>query len=127
VRQESPARAPYRFDAAVPILGVADLTKALEYYERVLGFDIAWQWGNPPNLANVCRDRVSMNLSVASGAPAIARVYVQMGGVDAFYERIVAAGATVDVPIGNRPYGMRDFRIVDPDGNELSFGEVNAA
>jgi uncharacterized glyoxalase superfamily protein PhnB len=93
----------------------------------VLGFDIAWQWGNPPNLANVCRDRVSMSLSVASGAPAIARVYVQMGGVDAFYERIVAAGATVDVPIGNRPYGMRDFRIVDPDGNELSFGEVNAA
>jgi uncharacterized glyoxalase superfamily protein PhnB len=117
----------YRLDSAVPIFAVADLAKALEYYERVLAFDIAWQWGSPPNLANVCRDHVSINLSVAAGTPTVSRVYVQMGGVDAYYERVTAAGATVTVPIGNRPYGMRDFRIVDPNGHELSFGEVNAA
>jgi uncharacterized glyoxalase superfamily protein PhnB len=35
----------------------------------------------------------------------------------------VAAGARVAVPLEVRDYGMRDCRLVDPDGNELSFGE----
>jgi uncharacterized glyoxalase superfamily protein PhnB len=33
-------------------------------------------------------------------------------------------GAKVAVPLADRPYGMRDFWIVDPSGNELSFGEA---
>jgi hypothetical protein len=28
----------------------------------------------------------------------------------------------VAVPLGDIPYGMRDFRAVGPDGNQLSFG-----
>ena len=32
-------------------------------------------------------------------------------------------GAKIAVPLAERSYGMRDFRIVDPSGNELSFGE----
>jgi len=121
------SRADYSFDAAVPIFAVTHLAEALEYYERVLGFAVAWQWGNPPHLANVCRDKVSINLAVAEGTPARSQIYVQMVGVDAYYERVVATGAAVKVPIGNRPYGMRDFSIVEPNGHELSFGEVNSA
>jgi hypothetical protein len=30
------------------------------------------------------------------------------------------------VPLAARDYGMRDCRLVDPDGNELSFGEPSA-
>jgi uncharacterized glyoxalase superfamily protein PhnB len=41
-------------------------------------------------------------------------------------EQIAFAGVTVVVPIDDRPYGMRDFRIADPSGNELSFGETIA-
>jgi uncharacterized glyoxalase superfamily protein PhnB len=50
-----------------------------------------------------------------------------MAGVDTYYERITVAGAKVAVPLADRPYGMRDFRIVDPSGNELSFGEAIAS
>ena len=110
--------------AAVPILAVSDVAAAVEYYKRVLGFEIAWQWGEPPRLASVCRDQVELNLSQSTGAkPAISRVYFQMTGIDAYYAGLAAAGAKVAVPIGDRTYGMRDFRIVDPSGNELSFGE----
>jgi uncharacterized glyoxalase superfamily protein PhnB len=119
---------PAVLEAAVPILSVADLSDALEYYERVLGFRVGWRWGEPPRLASVCRDRVELNLSRSPEAkPGASRVYFQMAGVDTYYERITVAGAKVAVPLADRPYGMRDFRIVDPSGNELSFGEAIAS
>ena len=55
-------------EAAVPILSVTDLAEAIDYYERVLGFQVAWRWGEPPRLASVCRDRVELNLSQSSEA-----------------------------------------------------------
>lgn len=48
-------------EAAVPVLSVEDLTAALEYYQRVLGFQVAWSLGDSPHLASVCRDRVEPN------------------------------------------------------------------
>jgi predicted enzyme related to lactoylglutathione lyase len=115
-------------DAAVPILSVADLAEALDYYERVLGFQIGWKWGVSPRLASVCRDRVELNLSQsAESKPKGSQVYFQMAGVDTYYKHVTIAGARVAVPLADRPYGMRDFRIVDPSGNELSFGEASGA
>lgn len=69
-----------------------------------------------------------MNLSQsAEPEPAISKVYFQMAGVDAYYGRITQAGAKVAEPLADRPYGMRDFRIVDPSSNELSFGEATGS
>jgi uncharacterized glyoxalase superfamily protein PhnB len=110
--------------AAIPIVSVTNLSQALDYYERVLGFQIGWRWGEPPRLASVCRDRVELNLShSAEATTGISKVYFQMVGVSAYYHHITTAGANVAVPLADRAYGMRDFRIIDPSGNELSFGE----
>jgi uncharacterized glyoxalase superfamily protein PhnB len=115
-------------EAAVPILQITDLSEALDYYERVLGFQPGWKWGDPANRASVCRDNVELNLSQSSEAKtSISRVYFQMTGVDAYYRSVMTAGARVTVPLADRPYGMRDLRLVDPDGNELSFGEPSAS
>ena len=66
---------------AVPILSVSDLSEALDYYVRVLGFQVAWRWGEPPRLASVCRDRVEVNLSQSFEAkPGISKVYFQRQG-----------------------------------------------
>ena len=118
-------------ETAIPILPVADLSEALDYYQRVLGFDVAWTWGEPPQLASVCRDRIEFNLAhrpgcsrTASGELGADKVYVRMAGIDEFYSAIKAAGAKVTVPLEDRDYGLRDFRLADPSGNEISFGEV---
>ena len=112
-------------EAAIPILSVTDLSEALDYYKQVLGFQVGWRWGEPARLASVYRDRVELNLSQSLEAkPAGSKVYFQMAGVDAYYNHITIAGARVAAPLADRPYRMRDFRIVDPSGNELSFGEA---
>jgi uncharacterized glyoxalase superfamily protein PhnB len=109
-------------ESVAPILQVADLTRALDFYTKVLGFAIEWTSGEPPAIASVCRDRVEINLAL-NAAPVPAMIYIQVRGVDDYFARIAAAGATVTVPLADRFYGMRDGRIKDPDGNEINLGE----
>jgi uncharacterized glyoxalase superfamily protein PhnB len=109
--------------AVVPILCVRDLQRALQYYRSTLGFDVGWTFGNPPELASICRDQVEFNLSeVRENEFQLTRIYVYVDDVDAYYNLIVAAGARATYPLEDRPYGMRDCRIEDPDGNQISFG-----
>src|SRR5262245_33275551 len=111
--------------AAVPVLSVDDLPAALAYYTRVLGFAQGWVWGDPPELASVCRDRVELNLAQRGklGPAGAAQGYRQGLGVDRVHDELRAAGAKVRVEIADRVYGMRDFSVADESGNVLDFGE----
>jgi len=51
-----------------------------------------------------------------------ANVRVMVPDVDAAWERAVAVGAKVLVPIQDQYYGLRDFTILDPDGFGVRFG-----
>jgi uncharacterized glyoxalase superfamily protein PhnB len=114
-----------QIESVSPVFPVDDLAVSLDFYLRKLGFDLAWSWGEPPHIASVCRNGVEIMLSQRSDAsmPGAAQVYLGVSGIDAWYDALKSAGVDVRVPIGDRPYGMRDFRIVDPSGNELSFGQ----
>jgi hypothetical protein len=48
--------------------------------------------------------------------------YVQMSGVDAYHAALKAKNVEVSA-LDNRPYGMRDFEVVDPCGNRIAFGQ----
>ena len=42
--------------------------------------------------------------------------------VDDIYAGMLSSGAVIEHPLVDNPYGMRDFSIVDPDGNRYTFG-----
>jgi uncharacterized glyoxalase superfamily protein PhnB len=111
--------------AAVPVLSVDDLAAALDEYERVFGFETSWTWGEPPELASVCRDRVELNLAQRGriGPKGTSQVYLQLTGVDRIWNEVRGAGATVTTELGDRVYGMRDFAVRDASGNVIDFGE----
>ena len=111
-----------KFTSICPIFQVSDLERSLDFYTRVLDFEPGWKAGEPPDIASVCRDAVEIMISVYA-TPVRSHAYVQVDGIDAYFERVVAAGAKVVVPLANRSYGMRDGRIEDPDGNQLSLGQ----
>lgn len=111
--------------SVAPVFWVRDVERSIAFYESVLGFGVGWRWGTPTAVASVCRDDVELMLELPgkSDTPAPSRVYVSMVGLDGYYAGLVAAGVTIVHPLATRDYGMRDCRIADPDGNELSFGE----
>ncbi|MDG6349568.1 VOC family protein [Luteimonas sp. 8-5] len=112
-----------------PIFSVNDLAASIDFYRHALGFDLAWSRGQPPDIAAVCRDSVEIMLTQRAGAkPAgAAHVYLSVTGIDDYYAALEGAGVTIVVPIEDRPYGMRDFRIADPSGNEISIGQHMAS
>jgi uncharacterized glyoxalase superfamily protein PhnB len=113
-----------KFQSIAPIVSVGNLEQALEYYQHVLGFDIAWRSADPANLASICRDSVELTLRESGNFAATpSRMYIEVAGIDAYYSELLASGLAPAVPLAERPYGMRDFQIIDPSGNELYFGE----
>lgn len=114
-----------RFISVSPFLATEDVPSALAFYQDTLGFALAWEWGSPVEMAAVCRDAVEITLTSRPDArpPGISRLYVAITGIDQYYAGLQQAGVHIVVPLGDRPYGMRDFSIADPFGNELCFGQ----
>ncbi|HRO61021.1 MAG TPA: gluconokinase, GntK/IdnK-type [Burkholderiaceae bacterium] len=121
-----PNIAAIKFEAVSPVLSVGDLPQAIQFYREALGFELAWAWGSPPEVAAICRDQVEITLTRRADAkPASAsHIYLRVSGIDGYYAEVQRLGVPIRVAIGDRDYGMRDFRIADPSGNELSIGQA---
>jgi len=119
---------PSVFESMAAIFQVRDFAEALAFYPEVLGFEVGWTWGDPPGYASVCRDRVEINFGAPQQGQGIvpSGIYIAITNIDSYYARIQARGAEIAVPIGDRDYGMRDFTVVDPSGNRLSFGQATS-
>lgn len=123
----NPANVEPTFEAVTPRLPVADVEKALAFYVDQLGFKLGWKWGDPATHGNVCRDHISLDLiSLPEGRRGTAMTYIQPSGVDTYFSELKGRNVASSEP-GDRPYGMRDFEVIDPDGNRLAFGEPIAS
>jgi len=122
------SRGEFLFESVSPILTVRDVPEALEFYAGRLGFEVAWTSGDPPTYASVCRDRVELNLGLPAAVRAAgpSAAYIVVTDVDAYYAHVLAHAVPLKVEIGDRAYGMRDFAVLDPSGNDLSFGQAIA-
>jgi catechol 2,3-dioxygenase-like lactoylglutathione lyase family enzyme len=105
-------------DRTVPILHVSDARASAAWYAR-FGFDTEWEHTFEPGLpryVSLCRGGARLHLSEhrLDGGPAT-HVYLYVDDVDA-----VAAAAGL-VP-EDQPWGMREARATDPDGNLLRIG-----
>lgn len=112
------------FQSIHPVLPAEDLEASLAYYTRKLGFEVAWKWGDPPFRAGVSRGPVEIQLDADPDTrKAPGQVYLHVTGVDAYFAACVEAGAEIASPLEARPWKMKDFRVDDPGGNRLGFGE----
>ena len=112
-----------KLTAICPIFQVTSLDRGIDFYTRVMGFKVAWKWGKPPDRVSLCRDAVEITLEVER-LPLRSMAYIQVTGIDTYFERITAAGGKVTIPLADRVYGMRDGRVEDADGNQLAIGEA---
>jgi catechol 2,3-dioxygenase-like lactoylglutathione lyase family enzyme len=112
-----------RIDHVAPVFHVADVDASIAFYRDVLGFDEDFRFGTYVGL-KLGDFYLHLSQSDGQGRPIGAgTVYVFCDEVDTFFTDRVAGKAVdlVQAPM-NAPYGMRDFIIRDPDGNQLSFG-----
>jgi catechol 2,3-dioxygenase-like lactoylglutathione lyase family enzyme len=103
-------------------LAVSDVVAAAEFYTRALGFELAFTWGEPAEIAGLNLGRVQMFLERGTPNPAGCSVYFVVGNADELFEFQKASGVEVVEPPGDRHYGLRDYRVRDLHGYVLAFG-----
>jgi len=115
---------------AATLFVVQDVLRSVEHYRDMLGFRVEFTYGEPTFYAGVERDNVAIHLQAASETkrqPGHGAINVFVTGVDALYQELKARGARTTEEPADRPYGMRDFNVLDLDGNELCFGEPTSS
>ena len=102
-----------------------DPRRSVAFYHRVLRF--SRPSGDPDGYTALRRDEVTLGISPYPAAvdpaqrrpPAGTEIVFEIDDLDAEYAYVRDAGWPIDSPITEQPWGLRDFRIADPDGYYL--------
>jgi lactoylglutathione lyase len=102
----------------------ADLDAAVTFYVDVLGFTVVRDERTAAH-PYVALERDQVRLGLASRAPVDqaqrrpptgAELVLEVEDLDAEYARVLAAGCALAEDLTVRPWGLRDFRLLDPSG-----------
>ena len=114
---------------ASSIVVVREMQAALAFYRDGLGFSVSFEWGKPTHYACLCRDDVDLHLiaaSVTHRSPGQGAICLFVADVGALHAEWAGRGVALPQTPADRDYGMRDFMLTDPDGNEISAGQAIA-
>jgi uncharacterized glyoxalase superfamily protein PhnB len=117
------------FKTIVPVLKVADMQRAVDFYTGVLGFSVSWQAANDGGGANCMLAAGATNLLLSTGSHLgdkpqfTGTLYFNMVGVRDFFEK-VRHKVQVVWPLETMDYGQMEFGIKDCDGYTLAFAEA---
>jgi catechol 2,3-dioxygenase-like lactoylglutathione lyase family enzyme len=113
-----------RMTMAVPIIPARDIVESAEWYRDNLGFEVVHI---EPEYGIVERDGVGVHFWGPSGIPperSDTMFRIRVEGIDELYEHCRARGIThPKAPLEEKPWGAREFAVVDGDGNLLTFFE----
>ena len=116
--------------AAEPQLYVRDILASTEFYSRMLGFSVAFTYGDPPFYAQVCRDSARLNLRqvddpvidpVRRDSEGLIAASITLEDAKPLFLEYQKAGVEFVQPLRTEPWGARTFVVRDPDGNLLLF------
>ena len=117
-----PTSNPEQFYQGAPLLLVPDVPATASFYRKVLGFKTD-PGAETPEYCVVWRDNAAVHLAQGAQAPTGVRIFFWVKDVNALHEEVIGQGGAIAVPIGTRPYGVRDFSIRDPNGVMVVFGQ----
>jgi len=109
------------------VLAVPDLSRSSTFYRDVLGFEIR-EIGDP-GWRTFVRDGCRIMAGECPDAVPARQLgnhsyfgYLVVDDADAYYRRVVSAGAEIIKPLTTEPWGMREFGLRTVDGHRIMIG-----
>lgn len=99
-----------------------DLEASLAFY-RAIGFELARRSGG---FAVLHRQGQRLFVAEDADAPTAPRwisLRLMTDDVDALHEELRERGVAIVHPLGDRPYGLREFVVRDPNGLDIRFSQ----
>jgi PhnB protein len=128
----------------IPYLVVTNAAAAIDFYKDAFGaVELARHYAGDSPMISHAHLRInggsimlsddfsemmggkSMTPEVLGGSPVT--LHLQLADVDAFWDRAVAAGATVTLALADQFWGDRYGQVVDPFGHKWSMGQTKTA
>ncbi len=106
---------------ALPHLPVDDVAAAIAYYRDILGFSINYA---QDDLGVMYRDKVTLLLIERTKAHSgIGSFTAYVKSADSLHDEFTSKGAKIEAPPVSRPWGLRDFTVIDPYENRVTFAQ----
>jgi catechol 2,3-dioxygenase-like lactoylglutathione lyase family enzyme len=101
------------------ILYVTDLAASQRYYRDQLGFKIDWTYGEPADFGAVSRGDTQLFMCQKCQGHPGSWLWIFTPDVDRLHDELVGRGAIIKEAPADRPWGVREMQVADPDGNVL--------
>lgn len=120
--QEPDRRAPQQLlRQMLPELPLSDVPAGVAYYRDVLGFTVNYA---QDDIGVMDRDAVTLLLiSRTERHKGIGSCYAYVNDADALHAELRAKGANVQGEPVSQPWGLRQFHVLDLEGNQITFGQ----
>lgn len=109
------------------LLQPTDFEHSLRFYSEILGLHVYREWGSGAGRGVVFfLGGGFLELSGASAMPTSGNVglWLQVRDVDAVERELEEAGAEIVKAPANKPWGLREMTVQDPDGLRIVIVEV---
>ena len=111
--------APTACRAVYPTLAVPDVRATCDWYVTKLGFLIRFLWGDPPTHGAILLDQACVHFWQGDPHPTPNWLYFDVSDLDAMYQRALSHHLDITRPPETYPWGMREFKMIDPNGYPL--------
>lgn len=118
------------YSAAVPVIATADVSGTIRYFEQKLGFEQQWSWGSPPVYAGVKAGGAILYITHDLDTAAAIKerrlapdVFLWVKQIDQVYEQHRARNAEIVEELSERPWGVRQYVVREPNGYHLKVAE----
>jgi catechol 2,3-dioxygenase-like lactoylglutathione lyase family enzyme len=120
--RESPARPRRMLRKVMPELPVDDVRAGVRHYTDVLGFTVNYE---QTDIGVLDRDDIRVLLLARTPRHSgIGSAYFYVRDVDGLYSELLGQGADVQGEPTSQPWGLREFSVLDLEGNRLTFGQT---
>jgi PhnB protein len=132
----NPVRAiPEGYHAVTPYLTCKNAAQAIDFYKSAFGATEIMRMAGPDGRIGHAEIRIGdscimladefpgMSCAPTPGAMNPSALFLYLEDVDATFNRAVAAGARVDMPLANQFWGDRYGKLTDPFGHQWSLAQ----
>jgi len=117
-----------KMNRLIPMLPVKRLSASIDFYQK-LGFTIEKKndgWGWAMMRFDECRLMLDQSIYRHGGGSSGSVVYLYPDDLGQYHRQVRQNGLSVP-DLDDTFYGMKEFRLDDPDGNRLWIGESRPA
>jgi predicted enzyme related to lactoylglutathione lyase len=105
----------------MPGLPLSDVQSGVDYYRKALGFTVNYE---QDDLAVMDRDDVRVLLVARTEQhKGIGSAYAYVHNADELHAELRRRGAKVQGEPVSQPWGLREFLVLDIEGNQITFGQ----